>query len=229
MPAPTVSRNPVVQEHYAAQLALSAALQQATLRMAGGPADHLDAVALLTHQYGLAAVSLARDYYLDLRDQAGVSGSFRPPVVAPMPVDNMAAYFESALADLTSELDQQVADFAARLALNSGTDELFASIEADRQRGTRVRWARVTRPGACSFCLMLATRGAVYRTESSANFRPHKGCHCDVEPTFGPYEPPAHIRAAQVLWSESTDDVKGSRAKQNAFRRALDAERRTSR
>lgn len=38
-------------------------------------------------------------------------------------------------------------------------------------------WVRVPEPGACAFCRMLATRGAVY-TENSGNFRSHNRCRC---------------------------------------------------
>lgn len=45
------------------------------------------------------------------------------------------------------------------------------------------RWRRVPEPGACDFCLMLATRGAVYASQSTAGKDNdyHAHCHCDQE------------------------------------------------
>jgi hypothetical protein len=94
---------------------------------------------------------------------------------------------------------------------------MFAAIEADREA---LGWARVARPGACYWCAMQATRGAVFETEESASFKPHNDCHCTVEPLFGRhYEPPAHVRGWQALYKESTD---GEADKLNAFRRAYE-------
>ena len=45
------------------------------------------------------------------------------------------------------------------------------------------RWRRVPEPGACDFCLMLATRGAVYASQETAGRDNdyHAHCHCDQE------------------------------------------------
>jgi len=45
------------------------------------------------------------------------------------------------------------------------------------------RWRRVPEPGACDFCLMLATRGAVYASQETAGKDNdyHAHCHCDQE------------------------------------------------
>lgn len=44
-------------------------------------------------------------------------------------------------------------------------------------------WRRVPEAGACSFCLMLATRGAVYRTARTAGEANsyHRFCRCDAQ------------------------------------------------
>lgn len=48
------------------------------------------------------------------------------------------------------------------------------------------QWRRVPKPGACDFCLMLATRGAAYRTKETALFtedgrRYHDFCRCTAQ------------------------------------------------
>ena len=47
-------------------------------------------------------------------------------------------------------------------------------------KSTGIRWARVPDAGACDFCMMLATRGAVYLTRESAVGKGgyHSNCRC---------------------------------------------------
>lgn len=227
MATPRVSENPVTQQHYAAQLALSAELASA-IKGLGQNSTDVEMVAGLTHEFSFGAITLASDYYTDVRDLAGVTTAYRTVVTSPWDSESIAAYIDASVTDVAPDaFAPEIEALAQKIALDAGTDDLFANIANDREAR---RWARVARPGACAFCLMLAARGAVYRTESSGNFRAHPKCHCDVEPLFGnAYEPPAHIRAMQSLWSESTGDVTGSKAKQNAFRRAVYADRNTSR
>jgi hypothetical protein len=63
-----------------------------------------------------------------------------------------------------------------------------------------VRWARHASANACGFCRMLATRGAVYRSEASAkavkhaDASGHDHCHCIAVPQRdGIYVPAPHI------------------------------------
>lgn len=69
---------------------------------------------------------------------------------------------------------QESARAGARHVLNGGRDTVTAA--AKQQRG---RWYRVTGPGACEFCLMLESRGAVYAPDT-VDFRAHDGCGCSV-------------------------------------------------
>lgn len=226
---PRVSDNPEVQSHYVEMVAMGVALRAAIRAVpAGVTPDRSNAiVAALVSQFSLAAIARSADYYANLRDAAGVRTRFRTPLIAPMPVAAIVAYLVAALA--TVGVDgrlTQVEAIAQSLVMNAGRNELIAAIEADTEAR---RWARVTRPGACSFCRMLALRGAVFRTEESANFRAHtqfngRGgvCRCTIEPVFSMhYEPAAHTRADQRLWSEVTEGLSGNAAL-NAFRRAVE-------
>lgn len=232
--APRVSENPVVQQHYAAQAGLLAAFEDA--------ADWLDTpelrrlVAALIREFQSAAISLNVDYYTDLRDLAEVPGSFRPPVIDPWDEAQLSAYLDTAVSDIMAESEQRAQEVATgqQLTLDAGIEQMFASMSADPRKP---RWARVVKPGACSFCLMLATRGATYRSHDSADFRAHtkfngRGgvCQCTVEPSFADtYEPPAHVRAAQSLYSEATAGLPRGADRANAFRRALYAQTKTTR
>jgi hypothetical protein len=72
-----------------------------------------------------------------------------------------------------------------RLA-NSANYTITGSSEADPQaRG----WMRKTRPTACNFCIMVASRGGVY-TEKTARFACHERCYCRAVPAWGGRELP---------------------------------------
>jgi len=43
---------------------------------------------------------------------------------------------------------------------------------------------RRTASSPCSFCALLASRGAVYKSEETARFSPHSGCGCQPEPVY---------------------------------------------
>jgi hypothetical protein len=45
-------------------------------------------------------------------------------------------------------------------------------------------WGRVTSGDPCTFCRMLASRGATYKTQESADFQPHDACACVPEPLY---------------------------------------------
>jgi hypothetical protein len=48
---------------------------------------------------------------------------------------------------------------------------------------------RKTRPTACNFCIMVASRGGVY-TEKTATFACHERCYCRAVPAWGGRELP---------------------------------------
>lgn len=110
---------------------------------------------------------------------------------------------------------------AGRLAMSGGRETLAAAVAVDpRARG----WMRVTDSSPCSFCAMLAGRGAVYRSARSAGEinRFHDGCGCAVVPVFtdNPVLPAASEEFAD-LWESTTQNLSGNNAR-NAFRRAVE-------
>jgi hypothetical protein len=76
--------------------------------------------------------------------------------------------------------------------VNAANLTVTESSRADPQaRG----YMRRTRPGACRFCLMVASRGAVF-SKATATFACHEHCFCEAVPAFGgqalpvgPYKP----------------------------------------
>ena len=86
-----------------------------------------------------------------------------------------------------------------RLVLNGGRSTLASQVHTD-QRGRA--YARVTSGKACAFCLMLASRGAMY-TKDTGDFDAHGTCACSVEPQFdasGDYRLPDSVALAQSKW-----------------------------
>lgn len=250
MAAPRVSDNPEVQQHYATQFALSAALLAALRRLWPSlDPENLAATfeplrrgaAALGGRSALAAVSFAADYYEDLRAET-IPARFSAPTIDAPTAEQMEARLEAAtrdmlaeipslvdelyLADVTRQIEAEAEVALQAMVADAASNEIFAALGDDsRAKG----WARVTRPNACYFCRMLATRGPVYLTKQTANFRAHvpidgRGgvCKCTVEPLFSEhYEAPAHIRTDMGTWERVTDGLTGRDAL-NEFRRAIE-------
>lgn len=107
---------------------------------------------------------------------------------------------------------------ALRHSLDGGRSTITATVEADP---TALGWARATSGSPCAFCALMAGRGAVYRSEGSANFQPHDGCACQPEPI---YRRDAELPAGSQRYADLYDEAaKGSDDPLNAFRRAFES------
>lgn len=76
-------------------------------------------------------------------------------------------------------------EYARNDAFRSLNETIISNVGRDKDRG--VRFARVpTGSETCTFCIMLASRGAVYHTRKSAGeFKHfHRHCDCKVVPGF---------------------------------------------
>ena len=212
------------------------------------------AVRAIVARYGSASAAAALDYYKAERITAFAPGR-SPSMLAPSPAD---AAIESAVQWATTDLFGPVTEATSaaalkrldeavtQLVLNQGRDTIIGAVQQDKYARA---WARVTLPGACSFCLMLASRGAVYKDARSAGrgsndlirqngrafaannltpsaFKVHDHCRCHVEPVFGVYEPTAAVRDAQALWATATKGRSGADAR-NAFRQAVEGRKVT--
>jgi len=69
---------------------------------------------------------------------------------------------------------------AQKLVADTGRGTVQGAVRQDRQA---TAWARSAARGACAFCKLLASRGAVFKRDT-ADFRAHDGCHCGVIPVF---------------------------------------------
>ena len=107
-------------------------------------------------------------------------------VYEPGSVDDVARYQAKKLAkEGDAAFARACGEFARNDAFRSLNETIIANVGRDRDKGAM--FARVpTGFETCTFCLMLASRGAVYHTRKTAGEwgRFHRGCDCKVVPSF---------------------------------------------
>lgn len=139
----------------------------------------------LAETYGLAAGTLAANWYDDLRDEHAVRGRFTAIVadLGDLGGDALAGWGVSSLFKADPDWD------AAKTQIAGGLQRRIANVSRYTVAGSSVEdpsargWRRVG-AGECAFCAMLIGRGSVY-TEASASFDSHDHCHCAAEPAWG--------------------------------------------
>lgn len=186
----------------------------------------LEFVPVLTQQYGDVAATLAADWYDELRAASGAAGRFRALTAAAVPsgaVEAKVRYLAGHLWTPTPE--------AMLGGLLTATDKYVKqparnTVAANAKR-EGVRWARVpTGAKTCSWCLILASRDAVFHSKASAGGdgnRYHGDCDC-VPTRIGKasdypegYLPDDHYAMYQAARNEAqSGDIKDISA---AFRR----------
>lgn len=114
----------------------------------------------------------------------------------------------------------QTAAAVVRHTEQAGREGMISMVQADDEA---LGWARVARGGhTCAFCLLLVSRGPVYKTEATGAFRSHAACDCVAVPVYDRNDWPGREQylAAERLYIEATG---GETDKLNAFRRAVSA------
>jgi len=189
----------------------------------------VSAVPLVQDGYELST-SDAVAYLRRFRRTQGVSGSL--PMVPPPGLDRLrvrrSLEYTARITTLrgiqVGKTPTQAAEAALTRTLGASGRFLTegshatvrATVEADRQaRG----YTRVTAAEPCAFCAMLAARGPVYRTQSSASFRAHDHCACTAEPLYREYTPEPNVQQWADLYDRT---AKGTPDPLNAFRRAYE-------
>lgn len=153
---------------------------------ANATAALLPVVRDVTSAYGETAAVLAADFYDDARSLSGVPGRFRATAAGAPPVAQSDAMTRWALTPLWSR-DPRSAAALARLA--GGTGRLIRASGQETISESAVRdpqatgWQRITGSDACSFCRMLADRGAVY-SDATVRFASHDNCNCSAAPSW---------------------------------------------
>lgn len=140
----------------------------------------------LVQTYGSTAALLAVDYYDELRGVAPSVGRFRSVMAESVNVEQAQAKARWAIGPLFGAADPGQALSNLGLGLDHlvkqyGRDTVAKNAAKDP---SRAQWARV--PGGrdtCAFCLLLASRGAVYGSSSAAGEMNKYHGKCDCVPT----------------------------------------------
>jgi len=149
----------------------------------------------LARVYQSLSATLAATYYKEIRSLEQVPGDatvrLAASVVPAQIVASMYATGQTTAADAiaagrtATEARQialaRVSGAVTRHILDGGRDTILQSVQADKQA---VGWARVTDGDPCYFCLTLASRGAVYKSEQTAGFQAHDHCGCTAMPVY---------------------------------------------
>ena len=138
--------------------------------------------------YDDKAAEFAAQWYDYRAEQGGarLNQAVTMTVYEPGSVDDVARYQAKKLAkEGDAAFARACGEFARNDAFRSLNETIIANVGRDRDKGAM--FARVpTGTETCTFCLMLASRGAVYHTRKTAgewrHF--HRGCDCKVVPSF---------------------------------------------
>lgn len=155
----------------------------------------LDLVPDVAARYGDAAAALAMDYFEMAREAAEVPGMYIPTPAPLAPVEQFEGSIRWAVGAVVGDdpsfeaLAGRLGGSVSRAVVDVATETLTGATVRDRRANG---WSRTLEPGACSFCRMLADRGAVYSGET-VRFASHDNCRCSVAPRFrvGPNDVPA--------------------------------------
>jgi hypothetical protein len=198
--------------------------------------DWLVAMNAVIAQYARTSAVLAAEFYDAQREAARVPGPFTVPVADPPPEGQVTASLRWATKDLWPREPEeatpaQMKPLEVRLdAAEVKAEQVAQKLVADTGRGTvreavrqdrqATAWARSAARGACAFCKLLASRGAVYK-QDTVDFRAHDGCHCGVVPVFRGqrFELSPHAREWERIYREYAQGHSGDQLR--LFRRAL--------
>lgn len=212
----------LADQHRRQQALLSAALTRDLVRLLRtlfrpanpGPswrAARMAAAALIRDRRRQSA-DLAGRYYRASRQSAGLGGRVRlaPPVDLPeerlftnLDVTGIGSYSRAVragrpAAKAVDTAGVNLSGTGSRLALEGGRSVIDATVKGDAEA---IGWARVTDADPCPWCLMLASRGAVFRSAETAGrlkndqfvgegqFKFHDHCGCSAAVVWGPDDP----------------------------------------
>lgn len=148
----------------------------------------------LVRMFGDIAATVAADWYASLRDDAGASGAFIAvlgDVVTPEQAQATARWAAGAKTD--AEALSRLAGSVQRYVQQGGRNTLARNVQLDP---AKPRWARAPQADSCSWCRILASRGAVYFTEKSAGGDDndwHDDCNCQPVPVWADQREPYDV------------------------------------
>ena len=191
------------------------------------------AVLGLIRSGAVRALAESDRFYDDMRALAGVPGSIPSLIPVEMPAELLAKTIDATgpgtlLHDIKrgqpiiramEHAGANLAGASSRLVLQAGRENVTALVANDQKA---IAWARITSGQPCAFCAMLASRGAVFKTEQSAGFKAHNHCACTAMPVFKKADARTPQSAALYdAWKRETKGLSGQDALR-AWRRYWD-------
>lgn len=131
----------------------------------------------------------------------------------------------------------EAAGAATRHVLTGGRQSLLTLVEGDMRA---IGWIRVTDGDPCSFCAMLASRGAVYKNDSFSQadprfsgpgeFKVHDSCACTMEVVYSRQAAwPGRGDEFYRMWRDNIEGRYSGQAARNAWRRLYEQRQRETR
>lgn len=146
--------------------------------------------------YDDIAAEFAAEWYDHRAEKSGIKldQAITMTTYSPESVDDVARYQAKKLLDgYDAAFAKACGEYARNDLFRSLNETIIANVGRDRDKGAR--FARIpTGFETCTFCLMLASRNAVYHTRKTAGeFKHfHRHCDCKVVPSFDP-DPDAEV------------------------------------
>jgi hypothetical protein len=210
----------------------------------------IDAVAALVARYSQVSATLAADFYDGERAAAGLQGTFTVPLADAPPQEQTSNSLRWATkdvwgraVDVATQAQSEPLDVRLDAAMTKA-DAVTQKLVADVGRATvrravdedpgAIAYARAAALGACAFCRLMASRGAVYRdAETAGRFandrfsgdasvvKFHDNCHCGIVPVFRGqrFELSPHAAEWDRIYREHAQGHPGDQLR--LFRRAL--------
>lgn len=160
-----------------------------SLNVDGSPVAVRDAVLAvlpdLISPYADASALLGADWYDMLRDAPPSAASFRAVLGGELDREQVQASARWALGSLfdgdAGAALSNLSGSTQRFVMQGFRDSVFGSANRDP---LPVRYARVPTGPTCKFCVMVASRGFVYRTAATAGESNHwhDNCNCMIVP-----------------------------------------------
>lgn len=187
-----------------------------------------DLIRALHAEYGRAASSATADTLISVRGAADRLDLPAPRVLDVIGLAQARGVAGYALAG--EDPARRAAVSVDRLVRGAQRRTVY---EATAAAGTG--FARVPRPGACAFCLMLASRGAVYskdtvlrttsRARAGAGQSYHDNCHCQAQEVLSPDDVPPIVAGLHEQWKRLAAQSPGGTATLDQWREHVHSRR----
>lgn len=176
----------------------------------GNPADLVDDlrqfVLDIVAEFGQVAAATAIDFYESVRPPG--SPPFRPvPSVRDDLISGPSLNWSTAplLGDDPEKALERVAAEIQKAAQDAAVETMGQATSQDLLEVKYARWP--TNDDPCAYCVLRASKGAVYWTEATAERGDHIKCQCNVTPVFEGEELPYNRDAYLADYTAGRDDA----------------------